>query len=216
MKITYEIDGIKCNEYDEEDPILSKNIAEDLINHVKNFNLPDIETKLEVSHLIEDDQIEKFINLIDENIGNLYELHKGEDWKEEKEVELTEPGLIFAWFEQENDLVGYLCFKLCFDDDENLVLYLYEIHVSKTYQGNGLGKLLICQFHELVKNLKNSDNTLYQQIYGSSLTVFSDNLRALNWYKSLDYKLITNSPVDKTLRNGKIIKPQYYLMTKPI
>ncbi|KAI5965580.1 NAT4 [Candida pseudojiufengensis] len=219
MNIEFEIDGQKYKSFDEEDVILMEEIS----SHIKEnftsnkFSLPNFNTKIEVGELIDDAYCQEFVNMIDENIGDLYERHKGKDWREEKMIELEEPGLIFIWLTNFKDvIIAYLSFKLCLDDDDVLVLYLFEIHILKEYQNQKIGQQLIDEFHNLVLSLKNSSNKLYQNLKGSALTVFADNEIALNWYQNMGYALTRNSPKNKILRNQKVIKPSYYLMRKSI
>ncbi|EMG48277.1 hypothetical protein G210_1162 [Candida maltosa Xu316] len=194
-------------------------VAEDLnFNYVnKLFKLPDYKTHSEPAHNLEDDQLQNFIDVIDDNIGDLYVKNRGPDWKDDKEEEMTEPGLIFVWFTDDNDeLVGYLSFKICIDDDDIFVVYLFEIHLTENFQGKKIGQQLIDQFHEFAKLLHNSSHNLYKNVTATALTVFSENERALNWYKKLNYELTGGSPVDRKLRNGKIVKPEYYLMRRSL
>lgn len=53
-------------------------------------------------------------------------------------------------------------------------------------------------------------------VSGSGLTVFGDNLRALKWYFGLGYVLSVHSPVDRILRGGKTIAPEYYILYRPV
>ncbi|KAI5955290.1 NAT4 [Candida jiufengensis] len=232
----FSIDDQEFEKFDEEDFSLMEAIAEDITSNYLShlFSVPGFRTRLEVVDMLQEEEIERFIDIIDENIGDLYVRNKGSDWREEKEEELTEPGLIYVWLSKEEDeeeedkdevdkdedeketnkFVAYLCFKLCLDDEDKLVLYLYEIHVVKDYQGQKLGQALINRFHELTLVLKGSANNLYEQVEGTALTVFSSNEKALNWYTKMGYRILESSPQGKKLRNGKITKPSYYLMSR--
>ncbi|EGW30800.1 uncharacterized protein SPAPADRAFT_56765 [Spathaspora passalidarum NRRL Y-27907] len=218
MSFSFELDGEKFSEFNEEDFDLMETIAEDLcLNRVTPIDLDEeFEFHCEPSHNIAEEEIFRFIDVIDDNIGHLYLRCKGADWKDDKEDELTEPGLIYIWFTREEELVGFDCFKLCLDDDNKMVLYLYEIHLTEEYQCQHFGGKLIAEFHNLAKKLKDSNHDLYKHLEGTGLTVFTDNLSALNWYENLGYKLTEASPQDKTLRNGKNVKPDYYLMRRPL
>lgn len=221
MTAKFEIDGEEYDEFNEEDPFLMEAIAEDLqFNFIEGaFSVGNFTTYSEVAHNLSDSQMQDFIDLIDDNIGDLYVKYRGNGWMDDKEEEMTEPGLVIVWFkdkDNDDELVGYLSFKLCVDDDDVFVLYLFEIHLAEQYQGKKYGQHIINQFHDFAKLLRNSDNNVYKTVKGTGLTVFSDNERAIKWYTNLGYKLTEGSPVDKKLRGGKVIKPEYYLMRRSI
>ncbi|RCK59377.1 hypothetical protein Cantr_07048 [Candida viswanathii] len=217
MDVTFEIDGEEYKEFNEADIFLMEAIAEDVqLNYVgRVFKVGGFTTHSETAHNLADEQLQEFIDVVDDNLGDLYVKYRGNEWKDDKEDEMTEPGLLMVWFKDDlDDLVGYMSFKLCVDDDGVFVLYLFEIQLVKKYQGQKFGRQMIDQFHELTKVLQKSPNKLYQKLEGTALTVFSDNKRALKWYQGMDYKLTEGSPVDKKLRSGKVVKPEYYLMRR--
>ncbi|CAK9441327.1 uncharacterized protein LODBEIA_P51960 [Lodderomyces beijingensis] len=225
MEITYEIDGLQFTNFTEDDITQQETIADDLcLRHLPHYeiNLPHLRSQFSPASEIDEALLDQCINLIESNIGDLYARHKGANWKEEKLEEMSEPGLIVLWFtdpaaDDDDDLAGFISFKLCLDDDDIFVLYLFEIHLAARYQGRKLGQMLIDQFHQFVEvGLQRSENALYRMVRGTSLTVFSDNTRALSWYKSMGYGLIDSSPRDRTLRSGKIVKPEYYLMRRDL
>ena len=226
MRIRFQLKRRKYNRFSEEDPILMEEIAEDLsLNYLTDrFRLPNFETYIEASHNMDENQIDKFIQLIDDNLGDLYVESEQYNWKNNKKEEMLEPGLVYIWFtettpeeeEEEEELVGFLSFKLCEDVDDVFVLYLFEIHLTQKYQGQKLGQLLIDQFHEFAKSLQNSSHELYLMLQGTALTVFSNNTRAFNWYKKMNYELTEGSPMDRKLRNGTVIKPVLYLMRREL
>ncbi|KAG7665260.1 NAT4 [[Candida] subhashii] len=219
MKIKCRINGEELQEFDERNAILMDHIGDNLVQESKKeFELDGFESHCLLGEDLPDEQLEQFCDLIEEGLGELYIRHKGEDWKSEKEFELTEPGLAVVWFTEKasDDLVGFLAFKVCLDDEDKLVLYLYEIHISEAFKGMGRGSSLIKQFHDFCVLLHSSHNPLYKHLQGTSLTVFAENSRAHQWYTSLGYSLTKGSPRDKVLRSGKVIKPAYYLMRRKL
>ncbi|CAX42006.1 histone-specific N-acetyltransferase, putative [Candida dubliniensis CD36] len=224
MRVRFELNGQKYNKFSEDDPFLMEEIAEDLVlNHLttNTFSLPNYRTHIETTHNIQENQLHDFIQLIDDNLGDLYVKSQEQNWKDNKQEEMSEPGLIYVWFtetttDDDDELVGFVSFKLCEDDDGIFVLYLFEIHLTEKYQGQKLGQLLIDQFHEFAKSLQNSSNKLYSMLEGTALTVFTKNTKALNWYKKMNYELTERSPMDKKLRNGTVIKPVLYLMRRKL
>lgn len=156
----------------------------------------------------------QLINVIDRCMGPLYIDKKGSQWKTEKLQELNTPGLVFVWYEQDLTPVCFISFKMC-EEPYGQCLYLYEIQVLPCAQGHSVGSTLLQSFHGLSK-LLNSLSTLpdLQHFENSftSLTVFADNHQALSWYMRNAYKQAPDSPSDRTMRNGKVIKPDYYLL----
>ena len=127
---------------------------------------------------MDENQIDKFIQLIDDNLGDLYVESEQYNWKNNKKEEMLEPGLVYIWFTEttrrrrRRRTSRFLSFKLCEDVDDVFVLYLFEIHLTQKYQGQKLGQLLIDQFHEFAKSLQNSSHELYLMLQGTALTVF--------------------------------------------
>lgn len=158
------------------------------------------------------------LNLVDQNLREHYSRLDGKDWKVAKKTEMSEDGLVYLYYKdmETGTMAAFLSFMITWDDLDvktNKVLYLYEIHVSKEYQGLRIGAQLIESFHALSQLLNDVDNEIIETD-ATCLTVFSDNLQALKWYKKLGYTLTDNSPKDKVLRNKKVIKPSYYLMIR--
>lgn len=165
--------------------------------------------------------IGQLIKIIEECMGDLYVKHKGENWREEKVDELTEPGLVMLWYADGTDICGFLAFKLA-QELYGKTLYLYEIQVLPRYQGKGIGSRLMHFFHQFARFVNDSTfNTSinYHRLLSTgatSLTVFSDNARALTWYTSHGYVPSVDCPADRQLRDGKVIKPSFYLLTRPV
>ncbi|KAI5959446.1 hypothetical protein KGF57_002084 [Candida theae] len=220
MEIEFEVDGKIFHQFSENDDQSVEAIAADIImNHMQGvFDFQEYETIIRQTRDMSNKCMEVSLELIDENIGQLYIKHNGNKWKRDKKLELREPGLIFVLLidPKLHTISAYICFKMCLDSEGELVLYLYEIHVRSLLQGKGLGQLLINQFHKVAADLVKSSNPLYKSLRGTALTVFSDNERALRWYGGMDYNLTTDSPVDKVLRRGNVLKPDYYLLKRAI
>ena len=96
MRIRFQLKRRKYNRFSEEDPILMEEIAEDLsLNYLTDrFRLPNFETYIEASHNMDENQIDKFIQLIDDNLGDLYVESEQYNWKNNKKEEMLEPGLV--------------------------------------------------------------------------------------------------------------------------
>lgn len=210
--------------------------------------------------LIEKSVLSDCLELLDECLGEFYVRHKGQRWKREKQGEMSEPSLVYVWYEDVSGVACFVSFRIVLEP-YGRSLYLYEIQVKPLLQGKQLGLTLMNSFHSLAQNLC-SINTLYKyseqaatvstndasyaaappcnanlsnikyleqlnpyknlpqivnfSVSGTGLTVFSDNLRAFKWYTQLGYVLAVHSPVDKKLRGGKAIAPDYYILYRPV
>ncbi|ANZ77347.1 BA75_05010T0 [Komagataella pastoris] len=157
--------------------------------------------------------IAQAIRLIDRGLGELYIKVNGPHWLENKVEEATESGLIYLAVEDEalGELRGFISFM--HDLDNSLpVLYLYEIHVAEQYRNLKLGSDLLTIYHtvgeRIVRDWKSSI-----PLVATSLTVFSENTRALSWYKKQGYEIADHSPKDRQLRN-LTRRPQYYILIR--
>ncbi|CCD26796.1 N-terminal L-serine N(alpha)-acetyltransferase NatD NDAI_0I02270 [Naumovozyma dairenensis CBS 421] len=211
------------------------------------------------------DVLNKFLNILDVNLGakytkvskTIYENDKS--WKSNKLEEMLSPGLIYVsyWDEKYQEPLLFLSFMLTEgdgfigthsnDDDENehndqlmSVIYLYEIQILPQLRGQGIGtKLLSVHLHQCCSSLvtKYGKDFLPYPLVGIELTVFSDNIKAINFYKSIGMKLTPDSPTDEVYQIEKrqtrnlrrinnagtrevtkqiIKKPVYYLYYLPI
>jgi len=205
---------------DEADETLMKNLAElicpfvsDAFSEIENFHCAPV-------HLVSSQRLHRFANLVESNLNDYYVSAQGMNWKANKLQEMSEAGLIYGWCMVRNDLVAFILFKLC-DNEDMKVLYLYEIQISKQFQKAKVGSSLMSCFHRLVSilnnsNLENDCSHYLHGIDGTSLTVFPKNTIAANWYFKLEYNYTHLSPRPRTLRNGKIVYPSYYNLYKLI
>lgn len=171
-------------------------------------------------HKLSSKLLNSFLNLVDQNLRDHYIRQNGKDWKLQKREEMQEDGLIYVYYkdEESGNIVAFLLFMLTYYEPEmkiNKVLYLFEIHVSKSYQSLRIGAELIERFHLVAKKLNELEDDVLQAD-ATCLTVFSDNAKALKWYKALNYKPTEDSPKDKVLRNKKVLKPSYYILTRTL
>jgi len=105
-------------------------------------------------------------------------------------------------------LAGFCSFML--SREKRLpVIYIYEIHLfnRKRCRGNGLGKKLM----ELVETIGRRAGAVK-----SMLTVFTTNVRAEGFYRSLGYLEDQISPTATVLKNGKVKKPEYFILSKDL
>lgn len=190
------------------------------------------ESKVEINPQI----VTPFASLVANNLGDFYRSINGDDWLDAKIDEMQEKGLVYVTYLDKNEIIGFISFVDTWDDQDKRVLYLYEIQINPKYQNKGLGKSLIQSFHNLALKISENDIRYYntrcatgnstgiyldhstkdsEKLAGTKLTVFSEN-KVVNWYYKLGYILSQDSPRDRQLRSGKIIKPDYYLMIRKV
>ncbi|KAJ6503477.1 acyl-CoA N-acyltransferase [Mycena vitilis] len=92
-------------------------------------------------------------------------------------------------------LVAFTAFRFEFEDDQN-ILYCYDIQVSKTSQRNGLGQALMNQLVQI-----GADFGLDKIM----LTVFKGNKPALKFYKSFGFVMDADSPEDGDPEDYRIL-----------
>lgn len=127
--------------------------------------------------------------LFEENMGQLY---RDSSWglnlpEKRAELDHNDARFLLATAPSKNDknesmpVVGYCHFRFDVDDDDDpkeLVVYVYELQVSKHFQGNGIGRRLMEIVHEVAK--KAGISTVM-------LTVFDANVAAVQFYNKLGY-----------------------------
>lgn len=173
------------------------------------------------THLNNESDTDEYTQLMQLTIASHYIARDGPDWAEKKREELTLEGLTFVgYYDDSNQLKAFITILLT-TDDWGLVLYLYEIHVHPDYHSRHIGSQLITSFHKLAVLLQQcgtmlDSNTCASHLNSTKLTVFSDNDRAVQWYTKLGYLLSDESPQNKVLRSGRVIKPAYYILYRPL
>lgn len=183
----------------------------------------------------------ELLELLDKNLGAKYSrvnrqlYHNNRQWRDNKWEEMLSLGLVYVVYRGARDkAVLFLSFMLT--EEEGVleatspslcsVLYLYEIQIHATMQSKRLGSKLICEcLAECCRMIRDTVMGLQYPFYGIELTVFSDNLKAINFYQKIGMKLAADSPIDKITylqprrtRQNKdstarklVEKPLYYL-----
>lgn len=202
--------------------------TEEILSKWPNIN----SVAVHASDKLGDVNVGKCVSIIDDNLGGLYTATNGKDWKTEKRKEIVDTGIAYILFESNttDKLLALLSFKIV-NEYGMCLLYLYEIQIAETLRGQGLGTYLIDLLNDLVLHLNKSlklsklwykyyrdeyedGNDELLQLTGIGLTVFSGNDKALRFYQKLGFTLHTESPQDKLLRSGRVIKPDYYIMER--
>lgn len=104
-------------------------------------------------------------------------------------------------------LCAYVSFMPTIEENEPVV-YCYEIHLKPDLRGTGLAKLLMGFVDTVASNI--------DVIAKVMLTVFTCNSRAMAFYQRQGFQEDVISPKPRTLRNGIVKKPDYAIISKRI
>ncbi|TID23072.1 hypothetical protein E6O75_ATG02246 [Venturia nashicola] len=109
---------------------------------------------------------------------------------------------------RDDTILGFTSFSLEIDHDTHIPqLYLYEIHLLPPARSLGLGRHLMSLNEILARSL---------ELEKVMLTVFTCNSKAEGMYRRLGYVMDEESPKERVLRSGKIVRPKYLIMSKAI
>ncbi|KAJ5579897.1 uncharacterized protein N7459_005882 [Penicillium hispanicum] len=105
---------------------------------------------------------------------------------------------------EDRDVLGFLSFMVTYEDGKEVV-YCYEIHLSPTGRGKGLGALLMSRM-EAIGRLVGVEKAM--------LTVFKSNTTARRFYEKGGYEVDEYSPQPRKLRNGTVKEFDYLILSK--
>jgi ribosomal protein S18 acetylase RimI-like enzyme len=106
----------------------------------------------------------------------------------------------------EEEIVAFLSFMLTMEEDE-AVIYIYEVHSDTCVRGIGLGKFLMQYVEHIGRKAS---------VVKSMLTVFTRNTHAEEFYRRLGYTEDAICPPARKLRGGKVKKPEYLILSKDL
>jgi ribosomal protein S18 acetylase RimI-like enzyme len=101
---------------------------------------------------------------------------------------------------------GFIAFMLTLEEEQP-VIYIYEIHTVPAARGIGLGKHMMSLIETIGRNAG---------MWKSMLTVFTRNTHAEELYRRLGYVVDEIGPQVRKLRGGKIKRPEYFIMSKEL
>lgn len=107
-----------------------------------------------------------------------------------------------------SDVVAFTSLMPCYEDGYPVV-YCYEIHISPTLQGSGLGRILL-GFQSIVTH------NLGPPVSKVMLTVFLSNESALRFYERQGFSIDESAPVARKLRGGKSFVPDYTILSRKV
>ncbi|KAH0492543.1 hypothetical protein TgHK011_007491 [Trichoderma gracile] len=145
---------------------------------------------------------------------NIIELTSGADYKNSsvgwhpsmKKKEMKSPDLRYILVKDDQGAVkGFTSLMPTFENQEP-VLYCYEVHLTSELQGSGLGRHLMAQLITIAENIPSTRKVM--------LTCFTSNTNGLRFYEKLGFTKDEFSPRDRTLRGGKVVKPDYVILSR--
>lgn len=101
-------------------------------------------------------------------------------------------------------ILGFLSFMVTYENGKE-VIYCYEIHLSPSAQGLGLGGLLMRTLEDIGSRVG---------LEKAMLTVFKSNSKALRSYERLGFGVDEYSPQPRRLRNGRVKEADYLILSK--
>lgn len=146
-------------------------------------------------------------NLIKYTSGAAYK-NSTDGWHpKKKKDEMRDPNMYYLLVRAQADetCVGFASLMVTIEDEYPAV-YLYEIHLSDSLRGLGVGAYLM-QIMETIG--KNAD------MERAMLTVFSSNESAERFYRKRGYETYY-TPEPRILRGGKVQKPEYAILSKSL
>ncbi|KAK0762228.1 hypothetical protein N5P37_005031 [Trichoderma harzianum] len=128
-----------------------------------------------------------------------------------KRKEMKSPDLRYILVKDDGGAVqGFTSLMPTFENHEP-VLYCYEVHLLPELQGqvislSGLGKHLMNQLITIAENIPSTKKVM--------LTCFTSNLNGLKFYEKIGFTKDDFSPRDRTLRGGKVVRPDYVILSR--
>lgn len=107
---------------------------------------------------------------------------------------------------KKSGVIGFLSFMVTYEDGKEVV-YCYEIHLSPTARGRGLGGFLMSRMEEIGRLVG---------LEKAMLTVFKSNEMARQFYERGGYEVDEYSPQPRRLRNGTIKEFDYLILSKKL
>lgn len=137
-------------------------------------------------------------NFAENNLEKLMEIEKDYSHHWEKRnflADLPEKWELSRYALLNQDLAGFIIASLkpeCF--------YIHRFMTHKNFRGEGIGKILHANFEDYCRKTGKSDNIC--------LRVYTDNLKAIGFYHSLDYEIIS--------REKDLVEGDRYIMKKSL
>lgn len=170
----------------------------------------DLSTTVDLVEQVDPLVMAKCLSILDSNLGPYYEKRQGKDWKVDKYSEMREDGLVYICFYKDKILQLFVSFMVDWDYGRKVV-YVYEIQFLPDLRGRKLGTTVMAKLEAVLIRL---NLELDLDVEAIALTCFSDNERLLNFYQKNGFVKSDKSPTDRKLRDGRVIKPDHYILIK--
>ncbi|KAJ4311357.1 hypothetical protein N0V84_010485 [Fusarium piperis] len=154
-----------------------------------------------------DDELEACFDLVDETSGADYR-NSSLGWHPAvKRKEMRSPDLRYILVKDgDGKINGFTSLMPTFENYEPVV-YCYEIHLRPELQGTGLGRRLMGYLMDVADNIPSVDKVM--------LTCFVSNASGLEFYQKLGFDRDEFSPRERKLRGGKVVMPDYVILSRP-
>ncbi|KAL6892721.1 acyl-CoA N-acyltransferase [Trichoderma longibrachiatum] len=158
------------------------------------------------SHELSKDDFKHCFDIIESTSGADYR-NSSVGWHPAmKKKEMKSPDLRYILVRDDQGAVkGFTSLMPTFENHEP-VLYCYEVHLTPELRGSGLGKHLMAQLITIAENIPLTRKVM--------LTCFTSNINGLKFYEKLGFTKDEFSPRDRTLRGGKVVKPDYVILSR--
>ncbi|KAF4969579.1 hypothetical protein FZEAL_10209 [Fusarium zealandicum] len=124
-----------------------------------------------------------------------------------KKKEMRSPDLRYILVKDSDDSIkGFTSMMPTFENHEPVV-YCYEIHLKPELQGTGLGRKLMGYLTDAAENIATVEKVM--------LTCFVSNASGLAFYDKLGFSKDDYSPRERKLRGGKVVIPDYVILSRP-
>lgn len=155
--------------------------------------------------------LEQCLSLIEQTSAEDYRNSEIKWSKPKKRKEMMLPDMRYvvlttADHAEHVNVVGFISFMITYEDGHE-VIYCYEVHLNRAWQGKGVGKLLMHVIEGIGRNVG---------VEKAMLTVFKSNQNALKMYERLGYVEDKYSPKPRILRNGTVKELSYVILSKPL
>ncbi|KAH6900312.1 acyl-CoA N-acyltransferase [Thelonectria olida] len=153
-----------------------------------------------------DDELDACFDLIDETSGAHYRSSSMGWHVAVKKKEMRSPDLRYILAKDADGTIkGFTSLMPTFEDNE-AVVYCYEIHLKAELQGTGLGTKLMGHLMDVAENIPAVEKTM--------LTCFVSNAYGLKFYEKLGFTKDEYSPRERKLRGGKTVIPDYVILSR--
>ena len=141
---------------------------------------------------LDPNQKNQIFNILKSNMQQLYDAEKSWGWNDnDKSKELFSSRskfLVVIDNSKSNLIISFAMFKFEYDDEEepeHPVLFCYEVQIDKSYQQQGIGRILMDNLLSISKQTN---------MWKVMLTCFKSNENALKFYSKIGFGIDSNSP----------------------